>query len=337
MTTNPTHYLFLQDDCADGLHQFASYYYRIVAGFLEAEPTNSLTVAPLFPFAPRNNLILETDTNQEITRHIQARYFIDCRKFLDLSNGMVCDFDEFVTASAGRIMYDGAEIGSTIHIDPTTHSIVEDGSRGVPFIVDVSSTCIVKQMPPPWGTDRPVQLALNATNKYRFRLTPPEFAPHTAYNEFFNLCKNYLGVHWKRGENLNDAHGDTAADHAVRTDPERVGDSINYLLSVNRKANPSNPCDGVFIATDSATIEDRKKVVKIIRKENKTIPILMTPLLNEVDPLERWKYDFCDLWLGSNASALFLSPYVLQDCSIFGRLMASNARRKVNKLSVTFM
>lgn len=330
--------LYTQEDCSKSGEQFASYYYKIVAGFLEAEEAGAITVAPLFPFAPRNNEILEIDPTQEIEHHIQARYGIDCRTFLDLSGGVACDIDEFIRVSSGRISYSGLEDGSQVWLDTVKRIVYREMSTDyVQFTVDSTSDCVVKPMPGRWDVGKPIMKVFSATNKYKFNMDTPTYLPNIGYTKFAEESKNFLSVHWKRGENLCAVFGQTADDHSIRTDPDRVGESINYLISVNRKANPSNPCDGIFIATDSTSVKDRQRVFDVIRKEWKKIPIYMTPLMNKIEPTERWKYDGADLWLASKGSAFFLSPYSAEDCSIFGRLMMSNARRFNAKMSVTFL
>jgi hypothetical protein len=220
------------------------------------------------------------------------------------------------------------------------------------MVVDAISPCAITAMPPAWGVGKPIMTVLSATNKYKFNLSSRPAWPHPGYEEFLDGSKKYLVVHWKRGSNLASENGQTADvrqtpnltqsfrlsdDHSIRTDPDRVGESINYLISVNRKANPQSPADGIFIATDSTSAQDRAKVVSIIRKEWTKIPVFMTPLLTSINPADRWRYDWADLWVGSHGSAWFLGPYCAEDCSTFGRLMISNGRRFNDKLAVTFM
>lgn len=332
--------LYTQDDCQTSLSQFSSYYYRIVAGLLDAEKAGAVAVAPLMPFSPRNNAAIETDPTTPIASTIQTRYSVDCRTFLDLSATIVCDIDDFVKEADGKFRHTSATDGTVFWLDKEKRTISTiECVGGVRLTVDSSSSCAVMEMPSAWGVGKPIMTVFGATNKYKFRLdqrSRPDW-PSPGYEEFLDVSKKYLVVHWKRGDNLSAEHGQTADDHAIRTDPERVGESINYLISVNRKANPSGPADGIFIATDSTSSKDREKVVSMIRKESPRIPILMTPNLKAVDPVQRWRYDWADLWIGSHGSAWFLGPYCAEDCSTYGRLMISNGRRFNDKLAVTFM
>jgi hypothetical protein len=335
-------FLYTQEDCIGGEQQFASYYYKVVSAFMGAETAGARVVSPVLPFAPRNNRVLETDPTQSIAAHIQTRYAVDSRIFLDLKDSFVCDLDEFIAESKGRIHSEFFDDGAVVHFNPV-HRVFQDSNseQTIPFTVDKSSPFKVLPMPDRWDYGKKIGPIFNATIKYPFHREAPNYIPSEEYLKFYGECKNFLGVHWKRGDNLCAEHGATADDQSIRTDPDRVGDSINYLLSVNKKAHAADPtvpiCNGVFVATDTTVKKDRDRVVAIIRKEHKTIPIFMTPDLSTVEPEKRWAWDGTDLWLGSQASALFLSPYVLEDCSCFGRLMVANARRRVAKLSVTFM
>jgi hypothetical protein len=333
--------LYTQEDCEFSLAQFASYYYRIVAGFLDAEQDGALTVAPYFPWAPRDNAALEADKSKSVWSAVQGHYRVDCRQLLDLSAGVVCDLDEFVAAAkdAGGVCCAGAvSANATVWLDPIKRALYSEGGDGlIEFPVKADSPCEISAMPARWDTGKTIMKIFAATNKYKFRMGPFTDWPHPDYEEFLEGSKRYLVVHWKRGENLCEQFGQTADDHAVRTDPERVGESINYLISVNRKANPKAPCDGIFIATDSTVEADRAKVIQLIRKEWSRIPIFMTPNLRAVKPEQRWRWDWADLWVGSHGAAWFLSPYCAEDSSVFGRLMISNGRRFNKEMSVTFM
>ena len=345
--------LYTQDDCETELAQFSSYYYRIVAGLLDAEKVSAITVAPLMPFVPRDSRAIESDLTIPIRDTIQARYNVDCRTFLDLSSSIVCDIDVFIALADGKIHHPTAENGSVFWLDKKNRKISTiECVDGIRLVVDSESPCFIVSMPGAWGVGKPIMTVFGATNKYKFRMESFTDWPHPGYEEFMDLSKKYLVVHWKRGDNLSAFHGQTSDvqqtlnltqsnrlsdDHSIRTDPERVGESINYLISVNRKANPQSPADGIFIATDSGTAKDRAKIVEIIRKEWKKIPVFMTPDLTKVEPTQRWRYDWADLWMGSRGSAWFISPYCAEDCSTFGRLMISNGRRFNDKLSVTFM
>jgi len=335
-------FLYTQEDCIGSGEQFASYYYKVVNAFHNAELAGARVVSPFLPFAPRNNRVLETDPTQPVANHIQARYGVDCRIFLDLKDSFVCDLDEFIAESKGRIHSDFFDDGEVVHFNPVHRVFQDTGSeQTITFTVDKSSPFKVLPMAERWDYGKKIGPIFNATMKYPFHTEVPNYLPSEEYMKFYDECKNFLGVHWKRGDNLAAEHGATADDQSIRTDPDRVGDSINYLLSVNKKAHAEDPtvplCNGIFIATDTTVKKDRDRVVALIRKEHKKIPIFMTPDLSAVEPEKRWAWDGADLWLGSQATALFLSPYVLEDCSCFGRLMVANARRRVAKLSVTFM
>ena len=335
-------FLYTQENCIDGKQQFASYYYNVVGAFLDAEAAGARVVSPMLPFAPRNNRILETDPTQPVANHIQIRYGVDSRIFLDLSDAFVCDLDEFVAESKGRINSEFFDDGAEVYFNPVHRVFQDAGSeQTLTFTVDKSSPFKVQPMPERWDYGKKIDPIFRASIKYPFHRGIPNYLPSEEYMKFYDECKSFLGVHWKRGDNLCAEHGETADDHSIRTDPERVGDSINYLLSVNKKAHGEDPsvplCNGIFIATDTTVKKDRDRVIQIIRKEHKKIPIFMTPDLTAVEPEKRWAWDGADLWLASQANALFLSPYVLEDCSCFGRLIAANARRRVAKLSVTFM
>ena len=118
--TRPAKYiLYTQEDCEFSLSQFASYYYRIVAGFLDAEQDGALTVAPYFPWAPRDNAALEADKSKSVWSAVQGHYRVDCRQLLDLSAGVVCDLDEFVAAAkeAGGVRCSSAG-SATVWLDP---------------------------------------------------------------------------------------------------------------------------------------------------------------------------------------------------------------------------
>jgi hypothetical protein len=333
-----SHILYTQDDCQTGLSQFSSYYYRVVSGLLDAEKVGATTVAPLMPFVPCNDAAIEADPTTPAQSTILTRYSVDCRTFLDLSATVVCDLDVFLENAAGKFHHSWAPDGTVFWLDKekrTINTIESDGA--VRMVVDSTAPCAITAMPPAWGVGKPIMTVLSATNKYKFRLGSPPAWPHPGYEEFLDGSKKYLVVHWKRGSNLSAEHGQTADDHSIRTDPDRVGESINYLISVNRKANPQSPADGIFIATDSTSAQDRAKVVSIIRKEWTKIPVFMTPILTSINPADRWRYDWADLWVGSRGSAWFLGPYCAEDCSTFGRLMISNGRRFNDKLAVTFM
>jgi hypothetical protein len=334
--------LYTQEDCVGTGEQFASYYYKVVGAFHDAEVGGARVVAPVFPFAPRNNRALEADPTQSVAAHIQARYKVDVRIFLDLSASFVCDFDEFLAESKGRVNSEFFDEGTQVYFNPV-HRVFQDAESAetIPLTIDKSSKYVVKPMNERWDYGKKIGHIFNATVKYPFKMEVPNYLPSEEYIKFYRQSKNFLAVHWKRGDNLAADHGATADDHSLRTDADRVGDSINYLLSVNRKAHDEDPtvplCTGVFIATDTTVKKDRDRVITIIRKENKGITVFITPDLSAVEPEKRWAWDGADLWLGSQASALFLSPYVLEDCSCFGRLMVANARRRIAKLSVTFM
>lgn len=340
----PKYILYTQDDCEFSLAQFASYYYRLVAGFLDAEQDGALTVSPFFPWAPRDNAALEADKSKSVWSAVQGHYRVDCRQLLDLSAGVVCDLEEFLAEakSAGGVRVENAQ-SATVWLDTNKRTLynsagsVTDESSLIELAVNPASPCEISAMPARWDTGKPIMKIFAATNKYKFRMGPHTDWPHPDYEEFLEGSKRYLVVHWKRGENLCEQFGQTADDHAVRTDPERVGESINYLISVNRKANPKAPCDGIFIATDSTVEADRAKVIQMIRKEWSRIPIFMTPNLSAVKPEHRWRWDWADLWAGSHGAAWFLSPYCMEDSSVFGRLMISNGRRFNKEMSVTFM
>ncbi len=81
--------LYTQEDCVGTGEQFASYYYKVVGAFHDAEVGGARVVAPVFPFAPRDNRALEADPTQSVAAHIQARYKVDVRIFLDLSASFV--------------------------------------------------------------------------------------------------------------------------------------------------------------------------------------------------------------------------------------------------------
>jgi hypothetical protein len=334
--------LYTQEDCVNGLEQFASYYYKIVGAFLDAETAGARVVSPLLPFSPRNNAAIERDPSQHAADNILARYYVDSRIFLDLSAGFVCDLDEFLAESHGRIHSEYFDDGAQVWFNPV-HRVFQDsaGPETITLTVDKSSRFQVKPMCERWDYGKKIPEIFRAAFKYPFSMVQPSYLPSDEYSKFHAQSKNYLTVHWKRGDNLCAEHGTTADDHSIRTDPDRVGESINYLLSVNRTAHQKDAsvplCDGIFIATDSTVKKDRDRVIALIRKEHKVLPIFMTPDLSAIEPEKRWAWDGADLWLGSHGTAFFLSPYVLEDCSCFGRIMVSNARRRVAKMSVTFM
>ena len=299
---------FVQKPFTVDTEQIGCYYFNILSAYIKAKALGAAIVPPLLPLAPRDNKMVELNSDMPWSRSILDFGSINSSEVLDYSRINTLSLEEFYSKSSGLV-------------NMKSDSLTIEGHL---FTKDDSSKYMITDLPKRWDTQAN-DPALFYNGLYSELPLRPDIIREPSW---FTPLKSssFLGVHWRRGDRGNVALGLIGRRLWISTEPETVAAHINNYIEENPQI------EWVYVSTNSGSDEDREVLISLVKVE--------VHFMDEVEdkPLNLWKSDLTDLFLCSKASHLLLSPGGLHSSSAFGRLIcAEYLRYNHNEPHVKFM
>ena len=299
---------FIQKPFTVDTEQMGCYYFNILSAYIKAKALGAAIVPPLLPLAPRDNKLVELNSDKPWSGSILDFGSINSAEVLDYSKIKTLSLEEFYSKSNGLV------------------KMKEDimNISGFIFMKLDTSSYIITELPKRWDTqyNNPSLFYNGLYRELPFRsdnIDEPAWFTNLKFSPF-------LGVHWRRGDRGNVTLGLIGQRLWKSTEPETVAAHINNYIEENPQI------EWVYVSTNSGSDEDRDLLTSLVKLE--------LYFMDEVEdhPLNLWKSDLTDLFLCSKASHLLLSPGGLHNSSAFGRLLcAEYLRSNHNEPHVKFM
>lgn len=298
---------FIQKPFTVNTEQMGCYYFNILSACLKAKELGAAIVPPYLPLAPRDNKLVELNSDKPWSSSILDFGKINSADVLDYSSVKTLTVREFYTRSYGRVnmAYEKYTIGN------------------YNFVSDSSSTYTIADLPGRWDTQgNDPQLFY----KELYKILPLRSDIINEPEWFTDLkVKPFLGVHWRRGDRGNITLGEIGKCLWYSTEPDKVAAYINRYIEQNPKIK------WVYVSTNSGSDEDRELLRDLVKLDLYYLDIPDEAALN------RWKWDVTDLFMCSKASYLLLSPGGFQNSSAFGRLICAEYLKYNSEPRIKFM
>jgi hypothetical protein len=300
---------FIQKPFTVNTEQMGCYYFNILSACIKAKELGAAIVPPLLPLAPRDNKLVELNSDQPWSASILDFGSVDSRDVIDFSTMKILTLLEFHTRSSGRV---------NMKHDKTS-------IEGLDFINDSSSKYIIADLPGRWDTQGN-DSHIFYSNLYKSLPLRSDFINEPDWFSSIKV-KPFLGVHWRRGDRGNITLGEIGKRLWNSTEPDKVAACINRYI----EKNPA--IDWIYVSTNSGSDEDRRLLKNLVK-----LDLYYLDIPPGEHPLNLWEWDLTDLLMCSKASHLLLSPGGFQNSSAFGRLIyAEYLKRNHNEPHVKFM
>jgi len=299
---------FIQKPFTVNTEQIGCYYFNILNAYLKAKELGAAIVPPYLPLAPRDNKLVELNSDKPWSTSILDFGRINSADVLDYSNIKTLTVREFHTKSDGRVsmVYEKYTIGN------------------YNFINDPTSTYTIADLPGRWDTQgNDPQLFYKELYK-----TLPLRSDIINEPEWFTdlKVKPFLGVHWRRGDRGNITLGEIGKRLWNSTEPDKVAACINWYIEQHPKIK------WVYVSTNSGSDEDRELLRDLVK-----VNLYYLDIPDDEPALNRWKWDINDLLMCSKAPYLLLSPGGFQNSSAFGRLICAEYLKYNSESRIKFM
>lgn len=285
------------------------YYFNILSAYIKAKELGAAIVPPYLPLAPRDNKLVELNSDQPWSASILDFGRVNSADVIDFSSTKTLTLTEFHTRSNG-------------HVNMTHDTL---SIEGLDFTNDPTSKYTITDLPGRWDTQgHDPQLFYRELYK-----TLPLRSDINNEPKWFRSLKlrPFLGVHWRRGDRGNITLGEIGKRLWHATEPDKVAASINRYIEKHSEL------EWVYVSTNSGSDEDKELLRKLVK-----IELFYLDIPQDENPLELWKWDLTDLFMCSKASHLLLSPGGINNSSAFGRLIcAEYLKRNHNEPHIKFM
>ena len=300
---------FIQKPFTVNTEQMGCYYFNILSACIKARELGAAIVPPYLPLAPRDNKLVELNSDQPWSSSILDFGKINSIDVLNYSNAKTLTLTEFYSRSNGRVSMKYTEI--TI--------------EGLAFVNDSTSKYTIAELPGRWDTQGN-DSQIFYSNLYRTLPLRSDINNEPRWFKYLKV-KPFLGVHWRRGDRGNVTLGEIGKRLWNSTEPDKVA------ACINRYIENTPGIEWVYVSTNSGSDEDRKLLKNLVKLE-----LYYLDIPKDEAALNLWKWDLTDLFMCSKASQLLLSPGGFQNSSAFGRLIcAEYLKHNHNEPYIKFM